>query len=385
MDSTIAAGSETLDVSFCSVEETLSRYHDQWKRLAFAKVEVAPFMDPHWVCTYRDICAPDSLRVALATRADEVVGLALLEQHRQNYGPWPIRVLRSTTFDWLSRYDFLAKADDYAVLKALWHAWLTSGTADVVHLILVAEGSPSIAAGMDAARELGWKSVTRELHSSPWRSLPVPPETWDLGLKSKFKSNLRNRERRLAMLGSVHFEVIRGADHLPAAMETFYRLEAAGWKSENQSAISQQPSIKLFYDRLVGRVPIEIWVPTLFVQGKAIAAQFIRVCGTTLNLLKVGYDPAFSAYSPGQLLMSRTIAYGMEQGMTALDFLGADMAWKQDWNPELRGNVEVILTAPTWPGRYVYWSGYGLKDQAKKIPGMRALVRRLWQRPPGAS
>ena len=80
-----------------------------------------------------------------------------------------------------------------------------------------------------------------------------------------------------------------------------------------------------------------------------------------MYLLKVGYDPEFRAYSPGQLITARLIEYGMSQGMRRLDFLGAEMTWKRDWCDQVQPNCRLWLFAPTWRGRLAYGARFAWK------------------------
>jgi len=201
--------------------------------------------------------------------------------------------------------------------------------------------------------------------------------SWDEGLKRKFKANLRNRERRLRTLGEVTFSVVRAGAEQPAALEVFYALEASSWKGKRGTAIAQCPRVKAFYDGLVDRTAQDIWIAVLSVAGQPVAAHLVRLADRTLLLLKTAYDPAFAPCTPGQLLTARLMQYGIDQGLEVLDFLAANMTWKRDWEPQLRGHYCLQLFAPSARGRYAYWSRYGLRESVKRIPGARRLVRWL--------
>src|SRR5438270_8579 len=75
----------------------------------------------------------------------------------------------------------------------------------------------------------------------------------------------RRRERRLGELGAVRCDVARGGRTLQQALESFYELEARGWKGHSGSAVAQRPRVKRFYDRLVEHAAADggVWIPTL--------------------------------------------------------------------------------------------------------------------------
>jgi CelD/BcsL family acetyltransferase involved in cellulose biosynthesis len=133
--------------------------------------------------------------------------------------------------------------------------------------------------------------------------------------------------------------------------------------------------VKVFYDRLVERASPQIWIPILAVSERPAAAQLIRVQGRTMFMLKTAYHPDFSPLAPGQLLTARVIRYGIENGMDALDFLADNMPWKADWAPRFRRHYRLLLFAPSARGHYAYWTRYGIREQASRIPGAGRLVR----------
>jgi CelD/BcsL family acetyltransferase involved in cellulose biosynthesis len=286
------------------------------------------------------------------------------------------------------RFEFLSSGGRLDVQERLWQTLCEAGRWDVIRLEHVPEDSPSLSVGITVAHALGWSHVVEATLESPWRSLPRPPAAWDEGLQRKFRSNLRNRERRLATLGEVTFSVIGAGPEQRAALDVFYALEARGWKGQRGTAIALHPSTKAFYDGLQERAMRDIWIPLLSVGGRPVAAQLIRVQDRTLFLLKTAYDPEFAPYAPGQLITARLIRHGMEHGTATLDFLGEDMPWKDDWEPRLRRHHHLLLFSPSARGRYAYWTRYGVREHAKRIPGATRLVRRLrteWRRFRGAT
>ena len=314
---------------------------------------------------------------------ERLVGLGALQSLTESWAGVRIAVIQSLTNVETPRFEFLADGGRRDVQERLWRALCAAGRWDVIRLDYLPEDSPTVSAGIKLAEEVGWSRVVEATLESPWRPLPQSSAAWDGDLKRKFKSNLRNRERRLERLGQVDFTVVKGGADQQAALGTFYALEASSWKGARGTAIALQKSVRDFYDELVERTAPDLWIPVLSVAGRAAAAQLIRVHGRTLFMLKTAYDPAFAPYAPGQLLTARLIRYGIDHGMVNLDFLGESMTWKSDWEPRLRCHYRVVLFAPSAKGRYAYWTRYGLREQAKRIPGARRLVRWLrtrWRR-----
>lgn len=369
-------GDRNVQVAFVSLDDLSEGDRATWRELLQARSESAPFLDEDWVAAWSQAFGPREPLLVCGWEGGRLVGLGALQSLSESWAGCRIAVIQSQTNLQSPRFEFLSSCCRVDVQEQLWRTLCQAGRWDVIRLDHLPEDSPTLSAGTKVADELGWNRVVEETFESPWRSLR-PPVAWDEGLKRKFKANLRNRERRLRTLGEVTFEVVRGSAEQPAAREVFYALEKSGWKGERGTAIAQQACTQAFYDRLVERTGPNMWIPILSVAERAVAAQLVRVHGRTLFMLKTAFDPDFSPYAPGQLLTACLIRYGIDGGMEALDFLAANMTWKNDWAPRLRRHYRLSLFSPSARGRYAYWTHYGVREQAKKIPGTRRLVRWL--------
>jgi len=345
-----------------------------WRELASAGSLSAPFVDEAWIVSWIEAFKPREPLLLCAWDDDRLVGLAALQRLTEHWSGRKVAVVQSLTNVECTRFDFLALGERADVQERLWQSLCRDGRCDVIRLDHLPEGSMTLKTGLEVAAKLGWRSHVEQTFDSPWRPLAPPPTAWDQGLARKFKANLRNRENRFQALGDVKFEIATGVD-LPRALQVYYDLDSGSWKSQAGTAVFQQANVKTFYDRLVDRARDQIWIPLLWVRGEPAAAHFLLVRDRTMYLQKTAYNLAFAPYAPGQLLTARVIRYGLERGMNALDFLAANMTWKSDWEPHLRPHYRLLLFAPSVNGRYAYWTRYGLREKAKRIPGLHTIVR----------
>ena len=75
---------------------------------------------------------------------------------------------------------------------------------------------------------------------------------------TKKLKELRRQRNRLADHGGVHFDVARTPGEVAAAIETFLRLEASGWKAKRGTALVQDDGRRRLYpprDRRRSRPP----------------------------------------------------------------------------------------------------------------------------------
>ena len=345
-----------------------------WRLLASHGPFSGPFVDPHWMLSWTEAFAPQEPVLVCARDGRRLVGLAALQRVVESWGGRRVAVLQSRTNAESFRFAFLSWRGRVDIQEQLWRALCQSGDCDVVRIEHVPEGSPTLSAALTVAEELGWRSLIQPTFLTPWRPLS-PTVPWDDGLTRRFRRNLRRAERRLGELGEVCFEVVTTGTRLKQALDVFYRLEASGWKGQRGTAVAQRSQVKRFYDGLVDRA--EVWIPILTVCGDPVAAYVLRISGHNIFALKTGYDQTYSKYAPGLLLTSRVIRYGLEHGMEMLDLMASQARWKADWAREVRPHYELLLFAPTPTGRYAYWVRYGVRQQARKLPGAARLARWL--------
>jgi CelD/BcsL family acetyltransferase involved in cellulose biosynthesis len=84
----------------------------------------------------------------------------------------------------------------------------------------------------------------------------------------------------------------------------------------------------------------------LFVGRDAIAAVYGLEVGNRFYYYQSGYDPAWSARSPGMVLVGRTIEDAYARGLTDYDFLRGTEPYKLDWAADRRETLALRLRAP---------------------------------------
>jgi CelD/BcsL family acetyltransferase involved in cellulose biosynthesis len=328
------------------------------------------------MASWLEAFAPPDAFLLCAQERGSLVGLAALQQLTERYHGRRVRIVQSLTNVESYRFEFLAANGRLDIARHLWRTLCRAGCADVIRLDHVPESSPTIAAGLDVAREQGWRPVLEDTFVTPVRAT-LNSQPWDYGLRSSFKYRLRNRMKRLAVLGEVAFDMASSARDVSAALSAFYELEAKGWKGARGTAVVQQSTVKRLYDEIVVRACGDVRIAVLTLAGTPIAAQVLRVCGRTMFMLKIAYDEAYGLFVPGQLLTVRVVQHGIEHGMDALDFLADNAPWKEVWATGFLRHRRMLIFAPTLAGRYAYWASRGLRDQVKHVPGFTRLVHWL--------
>ena len=347
-----------LEVETVSSLDALRALQPVWNRLLDEAGIDHPFLAHEWIVTWWECFGGGrSLHVLLVKDATGPVAIAPLMLTRPRvYG------LRVRRFELLSnvhtqRADFIVSARGEHAYRAIWdHLARHRGLWDVLLL-------PHLPA---ASRTLDWLTRLADgagHHWGAWRAARSPRivldgtwEAYESGLPRKHRSNLRNRMKRLSLLGAVELEVVTGGAELDQALRDGFVLEGAAWKEQGGTAIRCRPELQDFYARLGERAARQGWLQLQFlkVAGRRIAFGYALRFKDTLYLLKPGYDPAFAAYSPSSLLCAMVLRAAFAQGLRAYDLLGDDDAWKRAWTDEVREHSWLFVFGRGAKGRLLY-------------------------------
>jgi len=124
----------------------------------------------------------------------------------------------------------------------------------------------------------------------------------------------RRLRRRLEETGRVEHHVARTAAEIRLGVEAFLSLEAAGWKGRERSALATDRYRAAFAREAVHRLAERdlCRIHTLTLDGKVIACLIVFIESGIAYTWKTAYDEAYSAYSPGTLLMLDVTRYHLD-------------------------------------------------------------------------
>jgi CelD/BcsL family acetyltransferase involved in cellulose biosynthesis len=128
-------------------------------------------------------------------------------------------------------------------------------------------------------------------------------------LGAKKLKELRRQRHRLAEHGAISFDVARRPDDVAAALETFLRLEASGWKARRGTALMQDDGDAGFIRRAVPALAEmgQCEIITLRAGEMPVAAAIVLRHQDRAFYFKLGVDERFAKLSPGvQLTLDLT-------------------------------------------------------------------------------
>ncbi len=159
-----------------------------------------------------------------------------------------------------------------------------------------------------------------------------------------------------------------GGPELEGALEDGLRLEGSAWKEEAGTAIGSRPELCRFYRLLAERMSERGWLRLYFltVNGRRVAFGYFLWCQEKIYLLKQGYDPNFSSYSPFNLLCYLILPEAFAGGVGEFDFLGESEKWKLDWTRDVRPHYWLYVFSDTPGLRLLRWIKFGLVPRLQR-------------------
>jgi len=360
--------------------ETVSRYEEflrlepVWNECVRAAAAEHPFLEHSWVRTWWECFGADStLNILLVREGEEIIAIApLILTFVRMFG---VTVKRLGFFynSHVPRADFIIAARPQEAYAAIWnHLRSESHSWDLLQLCQLEEGSTTLEEMRTRATHDGYFNDVWLSGASPYVPLNTSWREYCDGLTAKHRSNLRNRFKRLNQTGTVKMETIASGESLPEALDAGLCLEAAAWKRDAGTAISCDPNIQKFYETFARRASEKNWLRLNFLWAgvERVAFDYSLEYNNEIFLLKLGYDPAFSAYSPSNLLLSMALESAFEQRSAKYDFLGENADWKRAWTKDETANYWLFVFSKTLKGRWLHF----LKFRA--IPWVKAHVRK---------
>jgi CelD/BcsL family acetyltransferase involved in cellulose biosynthesis len=353
-----------------SVEEIRGRaafagLRDAWDGLVARGPADAPFARHAWISAWLDAFAPRAEPLVLVARGRGGVPLGMAPFLRGR--ALGLDALLSPVNDHSCRFEWALGPDPGTAVAAIWAHLRDRVTWSVLVLRDVPRDGPTSALVEPMARADGhltgrWPSV-----ESPRLALGAAPALERTS--ARFRANLRRRERRLLELGAVAIRRAGAPEEADAALDDFLALEASGWKGRAGSAIAEDATLVRFYRAVIRDAARRgaLAVRSLTLDGRPVAVHLGLVHRGVYHLPKTAYDEGLAHVSPGQLLQREVLAECEARGLAAFDFLGPEMPWKRDWEPEGAPLDWLYVYRPAPGPRLVHIVKHRLVPAAKEV------------------
>jgi CelD/BcsL family acetyltransferase involved in cellulose biosynthesis len=358
----------TLEVEVINDLERFNAIAAEWDELVDRSGLERLFVSHAWLRTWWEAFGGDRQLYVLTVRShQELIGAAPMM--RSTKGLYGVRVksIESIYNPHTPRCDFIVeRARARVVYDAIWDH-LRQSDCDMIVLTQLPEDSPTLSAFEGFAQTDGWFSGQWSAARSPYIPLNCSYEELLSTLKGGYRYNLRKRYERLSKLGTIDVEVISSKDRVREATDEGLRIEAAAWKGQHGTAIISDPASTEFYTRLAEREADlgQLRLCFLRIGGKRISFSYILCSDKKLYGVKIGYDPEYHTYSPGNMLLNLVLQDACASQLLEYDFLGVDDEWKLDWTKSSRGHRWLFLFRNRFRPRLLHYLKFNVVPTIK--------------------
>jgi hypothetical protein len=173
--------------------------------------------------------------------------------------------------------------------------------AALLELDFVPAEGPFHQAAVDWLHKEALPALTENRYNRALLCKAADANTYLAGLSSNVLREVRRRERRLAERGAVTRPVLSQADDIGRWLDDLLKLEAAGWKGREGSALACKDADRRFAHEVFtaafrrGR----LLMTGVDLDGRPLARCSSFIAGEGSFAFKTAYDEQFSAFSPG--------------------------------------------------------------------------------------
>lgn len=164
-------------------------------------------------------------------------------------------------------------------------------------------------------------------------------EYFNKNFTSKFRHNIKYRQRKLEEKGNLNFRIVKNEDSIDEHMRLYYELYSKSWQEREGVG----PTFHLDLAKMASR---HGWLRLAFLSldSSAIASQFWVSCNGYAYILKTFYDQDYREYGPGKILTLHMMKYAMDvDKVKAVDYVQGDEPYKEDWTPKRRERKGILI------------------------------------------
>lgn len=283
----------------------LSQQKARWRQLATNAIEPNPFYEPEFLLASAEHIEKADIRCIAVYRDGahdaEMIGLFPLRRAQLTAGlPLPALELYRNAFSPLTA-PLIAGPDAAGVWRCFFEA--IARAADTPRMVLsrfMPTRRGAYAALEAAASASGRAIAVVEQHCRAAVENVSDFDSYTALYGTKRNKDIRRRERRLRELGSVEMRTVRDANGKRAALADFLRIEAAGWKGREGTAMACKPETQALAEAIFLSDAAEFDVLTL--DGKTITVNANIVRNGVVYMFKTAYDEEYHQCSPGVTL-----------------------------------------------------------------------------------
>jgi CelD/BcsL family acetyltransferase involved in cellulose biosynthesis len=289
------------------------------------------FQTPAWIQPWWKVFEPGNLRSIAVWHGDRLVGLAPIYLESGSFGArlLPLGIGLSDYCDVLLAPDYTTEAA--AVLVSAFERLGDWETCEFPELLPEA---CALALPVPPAFE----TQVMDASIAPVLQIPAAGDLFDIIPASQSR---RIRRARSVLSRSGDARIIESCGSAaPQALGDLVRLHTAHWSNRGQDGVFADPRVQQFHARALPALAAQglVRLYSVIIRDKVVAVYYGFQHGNRAYAYLEGYDPQFSKFSPGNLVIAHAIDCAIREGAAEFHFLRGEEPYKFEWGAWRRVN-----------------------------------------------
>ena len=298
------------------------------------------------------------LRILCIKEKNKIIAIAPLRQSRYNFANWfSYNVIEPLAYRRADYTGLILAEKEAECLKLFLNYLVEHGDWDFIYLYDV-PGTSMIPHLLPKVSE---DVPTFELIEGvicPYIALPNSMDILMKGLDTKFRKNLRRCMRNLQKdYQRVELKRYDEFSSVEEAMKIYFELHQERWKSKGVPGVFNTKKHRDFGLDVAKRFAKNGWLALYFLTAndKPVAVQYCLEYKQKMYYGLGGYDPDYSQYSVGNLILAKVIEKCIEKKIKEYDFLKGGEPYKFRWTAKYRRNLNIRFVNRRFTSNLYQW------------------------------
>jgi CelD/BcsL family acetyltransferase involved in cellulose biosynthesis len=314
----------------------------QWNSVLLKSNNNTLFLTWEWLFTWWKHYHKDrDLNILLAKEGDNILGIAPIMLATKKIWRFKIKTVEFLGAEHTDYRDFVLTEKKSECLK-LFFNYMLELNWDFLNLKFIPEETfSSHFFSSEVANKCG---VTEKVAGiCPYLSMNSNYEDFSKSLSGKTRKHLKSDMKKLQNEHDISFEKISDHSTLARGLKDFEYLHQQRWSSKGgMGSFRSDPKFSLFLlevcKQLVDSNSVNLTL--LKADGKPISGALCFEYNNTFYYYHQGYDPDFSGFGVGNLLILHLIKGAFDKQMVTFDFLQGDEKYKERWASNKKRTLE---------------------------------------------
>ncbi|MCS7264701.1 MAG: GNAT family N-acetyltransferase [Armatimonadetes bacterium] len=200
--------------------------------------------------------------------------------------------------------------------------------------------------------------------------------SWREQVSQSLREQLKRRERQILRNFSVQFSLAQSSEEVEKVMSQLFALHRLRWGQLGQTGVFIFPKVRQFHIEFAKKALSRGWLKLhrLDLDGSIAAAYYAFKLGDYSGFYSCGFNPKFTRYSVGKVLLAKVIDDAQKEGAKVFDFMRGDENYKSEFGTVTQRNFHLFVWQQEKPisrsaaisHKFTTWLALKLKEKAQR-------------------